>query len=177
MTIDEARVAGNKSFNGTIHKRCGTNERYVSNKQCVYCNQERLRNPATMAPYRATSKLRSKANRRVWRQRNRDKILAKYSSDKRRQYYDADQTYWRSIQRLYNISKAEYTSLLNSQCGGCAICGKQEKRLAVDHDHVTSKIRGLLCGTCNRGISMFNEDINVVERAVQYLQVDIFVTI
>ena len=50
------------------------------------------------------------------------------------------------------ITLLEYARLLEKQKGKCAICDTypKKKRLAVDHDHETGQIRGLLCGTCNR---------------------------
>ena len=49
---------------------------------------------------------------------------------------------------------AEYDALLAAQGGGCAICGNAPKtrRLHVDHDHKTGKVRGLLCHRCNRAL-------------------------
>ena len=50
------------------------------------------------------------------------------------------------------IPLAEYDALLAAQGGGCAICGNAPKtrRLHVDHDHKTGKVRGLLCHVHNR---------------------------
>lgn len=53
------------------------------------------------------------------------------------------------------ITDAEYDQRLAEQGGGCAICGTPPKtrRLAVDHDHKTGAIRGLLCHRCNRTLA------------------------
>jgi hypothetical protein len=56
-----------------------------------------------------------------------------------------------SLQHSYGISVREYNAMLEAQGGLCSICGRppRKRRLAVDHDHVTGKIRGLLCTCCN----------------------------
>ena len=52
------------------------------------------------------------------------------------------------------VTDAEYDRLLSAQGGGCAICGNPPKtrRLHVDHDHKTGRVRGLLCHRCNRAL-------------------------
>lgn len=52
------------------------------------------------------------------------------------------------------LSAADYEALLALQGGGCAICGATPKtrRLHVDHDHKTMRVRGLLCHRCNRAL-------------------------
>jgi hypothetical protein len=60
------------------------------------------------------------------------------------------------ILRRYDITQKEYDSLLESQNGCCAICHR-EVTLTVDHDHITGKIRGLLCNRCNVYFSWFEQ--------------------
>ena len=50
----------------------------------------------------------------------------------------------------------------------CVICGTEGK-LVVDHDHATSKVRGMLCNHCNRGLGHFRDDPTLLEFAAQYL--------
>lgn len=80
------------------------------------------------------------------------------------------------ILRTYNLTKDDYNSMLKSQNYGCYICGAKEsktrlyKHLCIDHNHSTGKVRGLLCSRCNNGIGFFEEDINVLEKAILYLK-------
>jgi len=55
------------------------------------------------------------------------------------------------------ITDEEYERLLAEQEGGCAICGNPPKtrRLSVDHNHRTGKVRGLLCFRCNRALPTY----------------------
>src|SRR5690348_4757006 len=52
------------------------------------------------------------------------------------------------------VTDEQYTAMLERQEGGCAICGSPPKtrRLHVDHDHRTRRVRGLLCHRCNRAL-------------------------
>ena len=53
------------------------------------------------------------------------------------------------------VTVEQYDAMLDAQGGGCAICGNPPKtrRLDVDHDHRTGKVRGLLCHRCNRTLA------------------------
>lgn len=77
----------------------------------------------------------------------------------------------RDLMARFGISAAEYDRLGDAQGGVCAICLKRPKqRLAVDHDHATGKIRGLLCGRCNPGLGMFGDSEVTLSAAIKYLQ-------
>jgi len=68
-----------------------------------------------------------------------------------------------------DISLKEYNlrcALLNDEC---EICKKKNGTLNVDHCHTTGKIRGLLCGSCNRAIGLLKEDVSILQSAVNYL--------
>lgn len=82
------------------------------------------------------------------------------------------------LRRTYGITEDEYETLLASQGGGCAICGKKPKPgspLVVDHSHVTGQVRGVLCGrrpsrNCNRGLPWFEDNADWFEAAADYLR-------
>lgn len=84
------------------------------------------------------------------------------------------------LKKNYGMNREEYAALVIAQDGECAICGEQETTvirgktisLAVDHDHVTGKIRGLLCINCNRALGMFKDDPKRLRKAIRYLKRD-----
>ncbi len=72
--------------------------------------------------------------------------------------------------KRYGMTPEEYSSLLEVQKGGCAVCGKKcTRRLAVDHDHETGRVRGLLCMPCNTAIGSLRDSPALVAKAVVYL--------
>lgn len=73
------------------------------------------------------------------------------------------------LKQKYGIGAAEVASLVESQGGRCAVC-KHNPAVQVDHDHKTGRVRGILCDGCNGGIGAFGEDLELLERAAQYLE-------
>lgn len=90
---------------------------------------------------------------RAWRAKN--PLLAKEGDLKKR-----------------GLTLAEYEAMLAKQRGGCAICGQRDQwfNLAVDHCHSTKRIRGLLCSQCNRGLGLFRDNPDFLEKAAGYLR-------
>jgi len=86
----------------------------------------------------------------------------------------------RSLKRKYGITLEQYEVMHDEQNGVCKICGNPEtrknpytdmpSRMPVDHCHETGKIRGLLCTDCNVGIGKLNDDIKLLEKAIEYLR-------
>jgi len=76
--------------------------------------------------------------------------------------------------RGYYISDEGRQKLVLEQNGKCYICGKPETELKdglrVDHCHKTGVIRGMLCNRCNLGIGHFEDNIDFLHKAVEYLQ-------
>lgn len=63
----------------------------------------------------------------------------------------------------------EVVEELNEEQGGvCAICSR-DLSLHLDHNHSTGAVRGLLCGSCNRALGQFQDDPQIVARALDYL--------
>ncbi len=70
------------------------------------------------------------------------------------------------------MSRDEYERRLAMQGGVCAISGRAPKtrRLAIDHDHKTDAVRGLLSPRINQGLQMFNDNPVWLRRAADYLE-------
>lgn len=75
------------------------------------------------------------------------------------------------LEQKWGMSISEYGAMCRAQNGLCAICGKAplKRQLAVDHDHATGAIRGLLCDSCNLGIGYFNDDPELMLAAIDYI--------
>lgn len=100
-------------------------------------------------------------NARAYQRKNPDKVRAAH------------------IKRTYGLSWEDYLLLYASQEGTCAICKvplslypkQNEHEVAhVDHCHVSGKVRGLLCKTCNSGLGNFKETALLCKLAAKYLE-------
>lgn len=78
----------------------------------------------------------------------------------------------------WGLSPEQYDELKRTQAEVCAIClsphghslSGHSKDLAVDHDHSTGKIRGLLCDDCNIGLGLFRDSPERLRSAAVYLE-------
>lgn len=80
-----------------------------------------------------------------------------------------------NLKRLYGITEEQYDELLERQTGKCPVCLKDadefDTRLAVDHDHTTGEIRGLLCRYCNHRVVGRHRDPSLLRRVADYLEI------
>lgn len=98
--------------------------------------------------------------RKRWRSGNKNKI---------HQY---------TIKQEYGITIEQYNEMLVMQDGRCAICSEYETsthkgkicRLSVDHDHATGRLRQLLCKRCNSVIGMVRDNIQLLNKAISYIE-------
>lgn len=80
------------------------------------------------------------------------------------------------LMKQYGITLQQYDELWESQGGKCALCETPdnpgrwgETSLHVDHDHDSDEVRGLLCFNCNAGLGQFKDDVNLLQKAINYL--------
>ena len=86
----------------------------------------------------------------------------------------------KKLRYSFGISVDDYDRMLRQQNGVCAICHRPEticsskgnkiKRLTVDHDHSTRKVRGLVCGKCNSILGYADDDPCRLLIAADYLE-------
>ena len=79
----------------------------------------------------------------------------------------------RMVANIYGLEPGDYERRYREQGGVCAICQRatgKTKRLAVDHDHDTGLVRGLLCGPCNKLVGYFRNSPEAFDRAAEYLR-------
>ena len=91
-----------------------------------------------------------------YNKRNADRIRGK----------KLQKNYW--PQMTWQEALDEWSGLYKEQGGRCAL-GHEVKRLHVDHDHKTGKVRGLLCYNCNNGIGRLKDSIDLLQKAIVYL--------
>lgn len=103
------------------------------------------------------------------------KSLDAFHNDKRTPdgRYDVCRDCRSKHRNITEIPKEDYEALLQAQNYSCAICGvnaeESKNGLAVDHNHATDQVRGLLCVRCNVGLGYFKDNINSLTQAVSYL--------
>jgi len=134
------------------------NKRYGLRTQCRNCIKEKNR-------------IRYKENKTDENFIKKVKSLNKY----KREWARANPNKERNarLKYVFNITLEEYNIMLQKQEGVCAICEKEcitGKNLCVDHNHTSGKIRGLLCDRCNNGLGRFDDDIELLKKAIKYLE-------
>ena len=86
----------------------------------------------------------------------------------------------RKLKHVFGITIEQYEAMEKAQKNLCAICDREEtsinhsskkrSRLSIDHCHITNKVRGLLCGNCNRTLGLMRDSIELLENAIKYLK-------
>ena len=101
--------------------------------------------------------------------------------ERRREYYAERNKAWARAHRdrrvairrknVYGITQAEFDALLAAQSGRCAICGTDlhPGKWAIDHDHETGRVRGILCRSCNIMLGLAMDDQSILAKAIKYL--------
>ncbi len=94
-----------------------------------------------------------------------------HQSNYRADPYTKEQRAGYNLKFCYGITLEDKKGMLEFQRGLCAICSVTINMVSanVDHDHVSNKVRGLLCGSCNRGLGLLKDSADILVKATQYL--------
>ncbi len=77
------------------------------------------------------------------------------------------------IYQRYRFRLEEIQKISKNQNHRCLICGKlPKKELVIDHSHTTGKFRGLLCRSCNYILGLSKDDINYLQKLIDYIKVN-----
>ena len=74
-----------------------------------------------------------------------------------------------NLAKRYGITIEQYGDLWLRQGEACGVCRLKHRRMVVDHDHATGKVRGILCHRCNVCLGGLGDNLEGVMRAVRYL--------
>ncbi len=152
---------------------------YIDNKKEIDKKQKE---------YNVVHKEERKEYEKQWRIKNKKKVKKhkkEYNEkhkNQRKEYLNKNKEKIKIVKRKYdklvrfknhNITEEQYIEIFNKQKGRCNICGKHQDELKtalhIDHNHLTGKIRGLLCMKCNRGIGYLNDNIDLLLKAIDHL--------
>lgn len=114
-----------------------------------------------------------------WRKKHPELFLAGRAAHRQRNPEESAARAKRQKLKRFDLTLEEYGAMFAAQNGVCKICSKPEegidsrtgkvKALAVDHDHATGRVRGLLCGKCNHLLGLVKDDKEVLASAYDYL--------
>lgn len=90
---------------------------------------------------------------------NRERIDIRRAATAKDDYY----------KRKYGITQKDRDELVEAQKGMCSL-GHPTIEFNIDHDHITGKRRGLLCPSCNKGLGFFEDDVERLGLAIEYLK-------
>lgn len=164
---------------------------YLKNKEKKreYNKKYRLKNKEKIRQQQQRYNEENRDKIQQYYEENRDKILERskqYYEDNKEKILESGKLYrennkdkikrrdWLYNLKQYNITQEEYYEMFDKQNGCCKICNTHQSELKsslhIDHNHLTNKIRGLLCNKCNQGLGLFNDNIILLTNSINYLK-------
>lgn len=104
---------------------------------------------------------------------------SKYTGEKIQKFCQVKcRSNYNSYKNRYGLTLPMMREMIKAQDYKCKICNKdihldstsRVNTARVDHDHSTGEVRGLLCNGCNTGLGLFNENIEALKKAIEYLE-------
>lgn len=154
-------------------------------RKCIYCKREKDARwrEANREKHRASansSRNKNPEQRNEKERQNRLENLELYREKERiRRAKQGQRRNTLEVCRRRGITEHQFNLMMEKQNGLCAICGRQEWRksrtdgkvtaLCIDHCHSTNKVRQLLCHACNTAIGKFEDSVEIMEKAIAYI--------
>lgn len=140
--------------------------RHTCNKSCVECRKLQA------TKWRKANRDYDVQRRRDWRARNRDRVN---ELERKRCRADPAIARNRALRHRYGIDDQWVRAEIAKQGGRCRVCRTEfSKRHGqhpnVDHDHVTGKVRGVICGSCNTAAGLLKDSPATAEALAAYLK-------
>lgn len=159
-----------------ICKKCNKSEEFYKGKGyrsgfrpiCVKCQSQQRR-----IRYMKNQE-ENKKKQREWNAQYPNKV-----KEKSKKWNDNNKLMNRSseLKRNFGMTLQDYDLMFEQQRGRCKICNRHQsifaRKLFVDHCHKTGKVRGLLCSTCNSGIGHLQDNIKILQSAIEYLKMNL----
>lgn len=151
------------------HRKETVEERRAWGKAYRKANAEKIR--IGKKKYNDEHREQLSARNKIWKKNNPDKIKKRAAIWRIKYKARNDRNRRERIIKSYGMSVADYEAMLAAQKGLCAICKDAGAyRICIDHDHLTGKVRGLLCDNCNHGLGVFRDNIDLLYEAISYLK-------
>lgn len=164
------RICEKQRENYAANKDGMRDKHAVRGKAYYEQNKERLR------PQTEEAIAKKKARQKRWYEENKERQCRK----ERARYKEVkDRDTSSRLKKKFGITLEDYNAMLALQGGRCAVCGTDKKikdkhgnlrRLAVDHDHKTGKVRQLLCSPCNTSIGLVKENVKTLLNMIDYIK-------
>jgi hypothetical protein len=167
---NKLKVTGNSLRNGNT-KSCGCIRKpnLIGYKNDHGVVVEKIRNQVWKIKCNYCNEFHTQKQREIWK--NAHSLRCKFYKPPNwsgLEKVDSD------LRRIYGITLEQYNLLLNHQEGKCAICSKyigcERKRINIDHDHNTNRVRGLLCNSCNTALGRLGDSVEGLLKAINYLE-------
>jgi len=179
----DARLRGlSRYFTGNPCKHGHIVERTTNSSSCIECSKKYVSNWKQTDAGKQSTQQTSRRHGTVYREDTSNAVTIKKHRDNynnsehgkatMKQYNDSKTFEQRKNARLknrYGIDLIAYENMYEEQTGCCQICNTPHDTLHVDHDHSSGNVRALLCASCNKGLGMFKDNIEHLQKAIAYL--------
>lgn len=196
MIVKRCKKHGELTEEFVVREKC-KNVKSGFQLRCLHCRRDKDRKWKLNNPdkHRSSANFVRNEERRLFREglidhEPRANILARENRKNNIEKYKEKEAALRKrlgqkrntgeVCRRLKLDVSVYYKMLEEQNNRCKICGNEETRksrtegkvcqLAIDHCHISGKIRALLCHACNVAIGSFKDDIQLLKNAISYLE-------